>query len=244
MDKKGLPYISTLEARKVDWGSKRRKGCSRNPLRAACCWSQLPPPAHPWPPVTGPLSPPVPHHRHPVAPREEPVRWATAAAAPAAAAAAPATTTPRCSPAAAATGAAPRAAACSLRLSSNRAPPRTPPAHPPEWPSFLHIPHSPEAVVMGQEVANFFVREARRNKHVAVGGGARGPRGAGGAAESPAPSPPHTPPCPALLRPAPPCPAPTQPRPHTTPTPHNPSTPYPLTHPSVMSSRRIRSPDL
>ncbi|GBF88733.1 gamma-glutamyl hydrolase [Raphidocelis subcapitata] len=37
--------------------------------------------------------------------------------------------------------------------------------HAHEWPTFLHIPHSPEAVVMGQEVANFFVREARRNKH-------------------------------------------------------------------------------
>ncbi|KAI8471106.1 MAG: hypothetical protein J3K34DRAFT_244588 [Monoraphidium minutum] len=36
-----------------------------------------------------------------------------------------------------------------------------------EWPKLLHIPHSPEAVVMGQEVANFFVREARRNKHAA-----------------------------------------------------------------------------
>ena len=33
----------------------------------------------------------------------------------------------------------------------------------------LHIPHSPEAVVMGQEVANFFVREARKNTHAAVG---------------------------------------------------------------------------
>lgn len=34
-----------------------------------------------------------------------------------------------------------------------------------EWPRGLHIPHSPEAVVMGQEVANFVVREARNNAH-------------------------------------------------------------------------------
>lgn len=37
-----------------------------------------------------------------------------------------------------------------------------------EWPSFLHIPHSPDAVEVGQEVANFFVGEARRNAHAAV----------------------------------------------------------------------------
>lgn len=34
-----------------------------------------------------------------------------------------------------------------------------------EWPTFLRIPHSPEAVHAGGEVAAFFVREARRSKH-------------------------------------------------------------------------------
>lgn len=34
-----------------------------------------------------------------------------------------------------------------------------------EWTPSLHIPHTPEAVRMGQEVANFFVSEARRNTH-------------------------------------------------------------------------------
>lgn len=36
-----------------------------------------------------------------------------------------------------------------------------------EWNTRLHIPHSPEAVEMGQEMANFLVREARRNGHAA-----------------------------------------------------------------------------
>lgn len=34
-----------------------------------------------------------------------------------------------------------------------------------EWTPTLHIPHSPEAIRMSQEVANFFVKEARRNLH-------------------------------------------------------------------------------
>ena len=37
-----------------------------------------------------------------------------------------------------------------------------------EWARFLHIPHSPDAVEMSQEVANFFISEARKNKHAAV----------------------------------------------------------------------------
>lgn len=36
-----------------------------------------------------------------------------------------------------------------------------------EWSPELHIPHSPEAVRMCQEVANFFVSEARKNLHSA-----------------------------------------------------------------------------
>lgn len=36
-----------------------------------------------------------------------------------------------------------------------------------EWPTSLHIPHSPDAVEMGQEVANYFVSQARRNRHSA-----------------------------------------------------------------------------
>eukprot|EP00775_Hariotina_reticulata_P013441 gene13441-13567_t len=37
-----------------------------------------------------------------------------------------------------------------------------------EWPTFLHIPHSPDAIEVTQEVANFFISEARRNAHAAV----------------------------------------------------------------------------
>ena len=37
-----------------------------------------------------------------------------------------------------------------------------------EWARFLHIPHAPDAVEMSQEVANFFVGEARKNRHAAV----------------------------------------------------------------------------
>lgn len=36
-----------------------------------------------------------------------------------------------------------------------------------EWVTSLHIPHSPDAVEMTQEVANFFVSEARKNSHAA-----------------------------------------------------------------------------
>lgn len=36
-----------------------------------------------------------------------------------------------------------------------------------EWSPMLRIPHTPEAVDMCQEVANFFVSEARKNKHAA-----------------------------------------------------------------------------
>lgn len=36
-----------------------------------------------------------------------------------------------------------------------------------EWSPELHIPHSPDAVRMCQEIANFFVSEARRNLHAA-----------------------------------------------------------------------------
>jgi hypothetical protein len=34
--------------------------------------------------------------------------------------------------------------------------------------TYLHIPHSPDAVEVTQEVANFFVSEARKNTHAAV----------------------------------------------------------------------------
>lgn len=34
-----------------------------------------------------------------------------------------------------------------------------------EWSMTIHIPHSPEAIRMTQEVANFFVSEARKNMH-------------------------------------------------------------------------------
>jgi hypothetical protein len=40
-----------------------------------------------------------------------------------------------------------------------------------EWPTFLHIPHSPDAIEVSQEVANFFISEARRNTHAAVRAG-------------------------------------------------------------------------
>jgi len=36
-----------------------------------------------------------------------------------------------------------------------------------EWTQTVHIPHSPEGIRMTQEVANFFVSEARRNMHQA-----------------------------------------------------------------------------
>ena len=35
-----------------------------------------------------------------------------------------------------------------------------------EWTKTVHIPHSPDAVRMTQEVANFFVSEARKNAHL------------------------------------------------------------------------------
>jgi gamma-glutamyl hydrolase len=37
-----------------------------------------------------------------------------------------------------------------------------------EWVTYLHIPHSPDAIEVTQEVANFFVSEARKNTHAAV----------------------------------------------------------------------------
>jgi gamma-glutamyl hydrolase len=37
-----------------------------------------------------------------------------------------------------------------------------------EWASFLRIPHSPEGIEVTQEMANFFVSEARRSNHAAV----------------------------------------------------------------------------
>lgn len=37
-----------------------------------------------------------------------------------------------------------------------------------EWASFLRIPHSPEGIEVTQEMANFFVSEARKSKHAAV----------------------------------------------------------------------------
>jgi gamma-glutamyl hydrolase len=45
-----------------------------------------------------------------------------------------------------------------------------------EWASFLRIPHSPEGIEVTQEMANFFVSEARKSKHALV----RGQRGEGG----------------------------------------------------------------
>lgn len=36
-----------------------------------------------------------------------------------------------------------------------------------EWVTYLHIPHSPDAIEVTQEVANFFVSEARKNTHAA-----------------------------------------------------------------------------
>lgn len=38
-----------------------------------------------------------------------------------------------------------------------------------EWASFLRIPHSPEGIEVTQEMANFFVSEARKSSHAAVG---------------------------------------------------------------------------
>lgn len=32
----------------------------------------------------------------------------------------------------------------------------------------MHIPHSPDAIEVTQEVANYFVSEARKNAHAAV----------------------------------------------------------------------------
>lgn len=37
-----------------------------------------------------------------------------------------------------------------------------------EWASFLRIPHSPEGIEVTQEMANFFVGEARKSSHAAV----------------------------------------------------------------------------
>lgn len=37
-----------------------------------------------------------------------------------------------------------------------------------EWASFLRIPHSPEGIEVTQEMANFFVSEARKSNHAAV----------------------------------------------------------------------------
>jgi gamma-glutamyl hydrolase len=34
-----------------------------------------------------------------------------------------------------------------------------------EWPTWLHIPHGPAAVEVGQEMANYFVGQARRSRH-------------------------------------------------------------------------------
>lgn len=49
-----------------------------------------------------------------------------------------------------------------------------------EWNTRLHIPHSPDAVEVTQEVANYFVSQARKNAHAAVrilaSGSSGGPR--------------------------------------------------------------------
>jgi hypothetical protein len=37
-----------------------------------------------------------------------------------------------------------------------------------EWASFLRIPHSPEGIEVTQEMANFFVSEARKSQHALV----------------------------------------------------------------------------
>ncbi len=37
-----------------------------------------------------------------------------------------------------------------------------------EWASFLRIPHSPDAIEVTQEFANFFVSGARKSSHAAV----------------------------------------------------------------------------
>jgi hypothetical protein len=143
--------------------------------------------------------PAVPRHRDAVAPGEERLWCAPAGPAPGAQRAAPAAGRGPPLPLAPCRRAAPLARAlpgqCGGRpaLPGPLRPPRkthqapclplSPPSRPPsEWPTFLHIPHSPEAVVMGQEVANFFVREARRNQHAAVGANRRAlPRASQGA---------------------------------------------------------------
>lgn len=37
-----------------------------------------------------------------------------------------------------------------------------------EWTPALHIPHTPQAIEMAQQLANFFISEARRNSHIAT----------------------------------------------------------------------------